>query len=509
MEHISERIISYPERRHSVAFEGIIDTLKWVLIALILALIFRAFIMEAFRIPTGSMAKTLRGAHYHLRCPRCGYKYDVGGDYYSQPEPRCPSCCYYLPPGTALSLSNGDRILVLKSIYQFTDPKRWDVVVFKNPLDPQVNYIKRLIGQPGETVEIIDGDIYINGRIAQKPAGVQETLWMPVYNNDFQPFHQQLESTADSSDLQQAKDDSWRQPFRNTQNSSWDLNAYGPTVFGLDSEPDQVNTIVYDVSIGNGFSATYGYNDSSEYRFRPVCSDLMVRFYVWPGSSGRRQGAANNRRGLIGAGLKKYETLYHGWVDFSGKMAIEKVVDGHRILLEHREIEPAVPAGPIWFKFACVDHQLILEFGAERMKHYLGPGPDDAGTREEGSEPAVKIFGAGRLELRHISIYRDIHYISDGILRARQGDGFRVDKDEFFVCGDNSPYSLDCRVWATEGIGNNGVKYRVGIVPRDYMVGKAVLVYWGDAFRPFENILPIIPNIGQIRAIVGGSDKGS
>ncbi len=139
MEHTQERIMSYPERRHSAAFEGIIDTLKWVLIALILALIFRAFIMEAFRIPTGSMAKTLRGAHYHLRCPRCGYKYDVGGDYYSKPKPRCPSCGYFLPAGTAKSLANGDRILVLKSIYQFTDPQRWDVVVFKNALEPQIN----------------------------------------------------------------------------------------------------------------------------------------------------------------------------------------------------------------------------------------------------------------------------------------------------------------------------------------------------------------------------------
>jgi signal peptidase I len=82
-----------------------------------------------------------------------------------------------------------------------------------------------------------------------------------------------------------------------------------------------------------------------------------------------------------------------------------------------------------------------------------------------------------------------------------------VGKDEFFVCGDNSPNSLDCRVWASEGIGNNGTKYRIGVVPRDYLVGKAALVYWGDAFRPFENLLPIIPNVGQIRPIVGGSEK--
>jgi len=497
MEQIGKQTVGYPERRHSVAFEGIIDTLKWVLIALVLALIFRAFVMEAFRIPTGSMAETLRGAHYHLRCPRCGYKYDVGGDYYSRPKPRCPSCGYFLPEGTAKSLANGDRILVLKNIYQFTEPKRWDVIVFKNPLEPRINYVKRLIAGPGETVEIIDGDIYINGQIARKPPAVQAELWMPVYDNDFQPFHEQLESTAERSVPRFEKNNRWQQPFRNTGDSNWDFNADGPTVFGLDSDQDKLNTIVYDTSIGNDFRATYGYNSSGDYGLRPFCSDLMVRFYVSSGS----------QIGLIGAGLKKYETLYHGWVDFSGNMTIEKIINGKRTLLKHQKTEPIELSVPNLFRFANVDHQLILEFGAERLKFNLGREPDDAGDKNRGGNPAVKIFGAGKLRLRHLGIYRDIHYISDGILRARADSGFRVGKDEFFACGDNSPYSLDCRVWATEGIGNNGVKYRIGIVPRDYLIGKAVLVYWGDAFRPFENLLPIIPNIGQVRPIIGGSDE--
>ncbi|RKY10336.1 MAG: signal peptidase I [Planctomycetota bacterium] len=497
MEQFGKQTVGYPERRYSVAFEGIIDTLKWVLIALVLALIFRAFVMEAFRIPTGSMAETLRGAHYHLRCPRCGYKYNVGGDYYSKPKPRCPSCGYFLPEGTPKLLANGDRILVLKNIYQFTEPKRWDVIVFKNPLEPQVNYVKRLIAGPGETVEIIDGDIYINGQIARKPPAVQAELWMPVYDNDFQPFHEQLETTAAASGPHFGRDERWQQPFRNTGDSNWDFNANGPTVFGLDSDPNQVNTIVYDTSIGNDFRATYGYNSSSDYSLRPFCSDLMVRFYVSSGS----------RRSLTGAGLKKYETFYYGWVDFSGNMTIERIINGKSTLLKHQKTEPIETSAPIWFQFANVDHQLILEFGPQKLKYDLGRGPDDAGSRDGASGPALEIFGAGKLQLRHLGIYRDIHYISKEIQRAQQGNGFRVGKDEFFACGDNSPYSSDCRVWTTEGIGNNGVKYRIGIVPRDYLVGKAVMVYWSDAFRPFENLLPIIPNIGQIRAIIGGSDE--
>ncbi len=144
----------------------IANTFEWLITAFILAFLFRAFVMEAFRIPTGSMADTLMGAHFRLCCPQCGYEYDHGfmPDRYGLPEDtvphgsvqspptRCPSCGHYQQSATAIPVANGDRILVLKCIYQFFEPKQWDVIVFKNPLEPTINYIKRLIGRPGETV---------------------------------------------------------------------------------------------------------------------------------------------------------------------------------------------------------------------------------------------------------------------------------------------------------------------------------------------------------------------
>jgi len=61
------------EGRRSRAAE-VADTFEWIITAFILALVFRAFVMEAFKIPTGSMASTLKGAHFRLRCERCGFK---------------------------------------------------------------------------------------------------------------------------------------------------------------------------------------------------------------------------------------------------------------------------------------------------------------------------------------------------------------------------------------------------------------------------------------------------
>jgi len=105
-------------------------------IAFILAMIIRCFVLEAFKIPTGSMEPTLRG------------------------DP-----------------SEGDRILVSKFYYTVRDPDRWDIFVFYCPDKPDKHYIKRLIGKPGETIRIYNGNIYVNGKLAQKPPDIQQTLW--------------------------------------------------------------------------------------------------------------------------------------------------------------------------------------------------------------------------------------------------------------------------------------------------------------------------------------------
>lgn len=66
--------------RHRQAVESAVTLLEWLLVAFILALLFQGFAMQAFQIPTGSMAETLRGDHFPIRCIRCGYSFDVGSD---------------------------------------------------------------------------------------------------------------------------------------------------------------------------------------------------------------------------------------------------------------------------------------------------------------------------------------------------------------------------------------------------------------------------------------------
>ena len=166
------------------------ETVESIVVAVILAFVFRTFVAEAFVIPTGSMATTLMGRHLDLVCEECGYNYrtgassenaDVRGGPILVETTVCPLCRHVWklddPKNRKANENsfNGDRILVSKFSYDLGDPKRWDVIVFKNPLDAKQNYIKRLVGLPGESIKIRDGDIYVKApdaegyQIARKP----------------------------------------------------------------------------------------------------------------------------------------------------------------------------------------------------------------------------------------------------------------------------------------------------------------------------------------------------
>ena len=69
------------------------------------------------------------------------------------------------------TLSHGDNLIVDKITYRFSDPKRYDIIVFPFRHEENVYYIKRIIGLPGETIQIQDGSIYINGEIISESYG--------------------------------------------------------------------------------------------------------------------------------------------------------------------------------------------------------------------------------------------------------------------------------------------------------------------------------------------------
>lgn len=64
---------------------------------------------------------------------------------------------------------NGEYILTSKVLYKFRDPQRGDVVIFKSPLNKEIDYIKRIIGLPGDAVELKNNSFYVNGQKVDEP----------------------------------------------------------------------------------------------------------------------------------------------------------------------------------------------------------------------------------------------------------------------------------------------------------------------------------------------------
>ena len=74
---------------------------------------------------------------------------------------------YISGPSMQPTLHDGDNLIVDKISYRFTDPKRYDIIVFPYRYQDDIFYIKRIIGLPGETVQIINGYVYINGELRE------------------------------------------------------------------------------------------------------------------------------------------------------------------------------------------------------------------------------------------------------------------------------------------------------------------------------------------------------
>ncbi len=98
------------------------ENIESIVIAVALAFVLRIFVVEAFKIPTGSMAPTLLGQHKSVKCPNCAWKFKTN---HSLNSVKCSNCSYKIRISDYRK-RGGNRILVNKFIYDFGKPDRWD-----------------------------------------------------------------------------------------------------------------------------------------------------------------------------------------------------------------------------------------------------------------------------------------------------------------------------------------------------------------------------------------------
>ncbi|MBM4160720.1 MAG: signal peptidase I [Ignavibacteria bacterium] len=151
-----------PKQAVSPARTGVISYVKTILFTIFIALMLKTFVIEAYRIPSGSMENTLLAGDFLF----------VNKFVYGLRTPR------YVPL-TSLAIPS-------VSLPAFRDVQRGDVIVFEFPADhaemsdpESLNYIKRCIGLPGDTVWIVSGRVFVNGRelVAPTSAKAMRSAW--------------------------------------------------------------------------------------------------------------------------------------------------------------------------------------------------------------------------------------------------------------------------------------------------------------------------------------------
>ncbi|HEX4792242.1 MAG TPA: S26 family signal peptidase [Humisphaera sp.] len=522
-------------KKPAVAETNVKETVESILIAFILAFIFRGFVVEAFVIPTGSMAPTLYGAHMRFRCPDCGTSFDVGyssHDDSDDPEYpaiaerpidyHCPNCGYTFRAGQMQRVRFGDRILVLKYLYLFQKPQRGDTVVFKSPYegrkhkpsdpDYSVNYIKRLTGIGPETVVILDGDIYVGPfgsrdpkqfKIWRKPDHVQNVLWRTINDNDYIPH---------LSDAQRASADPWQQPWEAGKGQAgWDLGKDGrSSIFRFNGTA--AATLEFRPELNRD-----AHNMTDYHVYDELEQHNAERFPV----SDLKLGCTYSRAGGTGPlllQLTKHSECFTAEITPGNVRLLRSSASALNFDAAAAQVVGAKAIGalggsaPVRIELSNVDYRVTLRIdGRDELTFDYDPDvavlwENENERRNRLSHPHVRMMAAGQqCAIEHVQVARDIFYQNnDGRLQwgiPRQPVDLKA--GEYFVLGDNSPISGDARFWTDpiklEKEGMPDVES--GRVPEQFMLGKAFFVYWPAGYPVPSTNINIVPDFGDMRFI--------
>ena len=481
------RTVPAPTACPSSQATRVVETLQTVLTALLLAFVFRAFLVEAFIIPTKSMAHSLLGAHATRTCPACGCEFDFEPAH----DVLCPNCHLRTPLRAAdVPEKAGDRILVHKWPYalgRMFGPHRWDVIVFRNPADPNESYIKRLVGLPGETVEIVDGDVYIDGRIARKTAAAQSVLWFRVFDQNHLPAPQVADPAGPRwvADIPPGHVPAW---------SGLDCRVIRFTGLQL---PEQ--GIIFAPPDEEYWEDVYAYNRGPSPRPAPLVGDqrLVAEVTVRAGDGamrwellrdGRRFSAEIRRDGRLSLTTNTVDRPHE--VTQIGTLQHASFDAGRPYVIEFGHLDYRV--------YLAIDGKIAIAT-SDAQYH-----PDLPRLREFSRTSPLRLRVAAEdldLELRGLRIDRDVYYTyRNSTQRAYAGHMFALNADEYFVLGDNSPDSHDSREWVERGV-HLPDDYRPGTVRADQIVGQAAFVYLPGLLPEGRSGRWRLPDLGRVRFV--------
>ena len=357
------------------------ENVEAIAISIAMALILKFFIIEAYQIPTGSMQPTIlgdRAAGIH------------------------------------------DRVLADKLITMLRDPLRWEVMIFRFPLDERRLYVKRIVGLPGETLEVLGGDIWVDGRIARKPDHVNASVLKTIADDD--------------SGLDIGR---WFTASDGVQVAG--TRATFPTTHDTDTRIVLRRHVIDDY--GHGYDPRWGI--APGIGGDHAVADLDVDFAAMLGpDSDALHVIFESDEGECVVVLPREGSAEIARLELRTSDGDPRVlpIDG----------SPALPAG-VELRIAArhVDRQVLVQVDGEVWLRYDDDSSGARPAKPRKGRVALALPGGGAVD--DVVVRRDIFYLPRTPFFTGPSGRWEIPEDSYFGMGDNTQFSHDSRTWETMG----------------------------------------------------------
>lgn len=444
------------------AWQEYFTAARTTVLCLLVLLIGRCFLIEPSHISTGSMAPQRLGFHRDWVCPNCQVGFAVGvrldG---SSPVPVCPNCGFRIDPTKATPpVSDGERLWVMKQAFDFLQPERWQDVVFYSPDDPATPHLKRVAGLPGETIQIRQGDLFVNGQRAAKGESARKDLSVKVYDQKYV-----------AADVKRYP----RWKFIGTEtggqwaDGGWEIIAGGRSlVYSSKRQPDQeLNDYQWanywhfcPVRGAYGPVTDFLAYEGREFGAEHVVSDLWFRARI------EAQGCEWVALRLCADDVQIVVEL--PWSN-AGKHDGRPVVrlNGQAIQEISYKSFNTIRLQDVQVELSWVDHRLECLLDGEPVFEPLKLEnlPEQPPSIRYRETPVGFGIRGEQARIRDFQLYRDVYITdrpaTDPLVGHAVRESVKLPADGFFLLGDNSGYSIDSRFW------RNGP-----VVPRSALIGR-------------------------------------
>jgi len=398
----------------------------------------RQGVLAPVRVAGGSMAPLLDGGHFAVTCEDCEFSFAC--DATSVPETGeavCPNCGFPGNPLSPAQLRPGTRVVIDRFPYVPRGPRRWELVAFHDPLAPAEKAVKRVIGLPGETVLIHEGDVFIDGRVARKPLDVQRAMAVLVHDDAFRPTRThnlppRWDSPAPSSGWSPRENGYQFSPLAELPSNEIDwLMFHGWRCFASPLARSAESPVLDH----------YGYNQNTSRELHAV-TDLTLSCRV-------RWSAASKLWLRVTSPRDAFEVELDRWRQSATLRRDDVLIGTYACPLP----------GACDLEFGVCDRQVYLT--VDRRVALRVEFEPAARAAQPTAHPLAIGARQDALRVENLRVYRDVYYLEPHRRSLNWTARTELARREILVLGDNVPISRDSRQWPTPGLARKSLIGRV------------------------------------------------